>query len=83
MGYDGRYPDLTAQQPVEEWMTALRPTRDKPTAVKSGDITVVYWREDGVWMAREFGRSDLLPMSEKLLKVIEADQDHARRKLLE
>ena len=83
MGFDGHPIDRIALDPVQDWMTALSPTRDKPTAVRYRDTIVVYWQENGAWVAREFGRPSLLPMSDELAKVIEADQRHAREKLLD
>jgi len=84
MGFDGHPTDHGALDQVEEWMmSTIQPTRDKPTAVRFGGDTVVYWRENGAWVAREFGRPQLLTVSNELLKVIESDQEHARRKMLE
>jgi hypothetical protein len=79
MGFDGR-PDLL---PVEAWMSALRPTREKPTAMKYRDTIVVYWREGEEWTAREFGRPGALSMTSELSTAIEADQRRAREKLNE
>lgn len=84
MGFDRHPTDHKASDQVEEWMmSALQPTRDRPTAVRFDGTTVVYWLEHGAWVAREFGRPQLLPISDELLKTIEADQEHAHRKMLE
>jgi hypothetical protein len=66
---------------LQEVMSQRPPTPNAPTALWFKGEIVVYWRTEGTWAARVFGRPNLLPVTPELAAAFEADQSREQRKL--
>jgi hypothetical protein len=83
MGFDERGVSPDNQDQATQWMISQTPTRAKPAAVGFNGTIIVYWLENGDWVAREFGRAGALAVTAELRQAIEADQQRMRDKLRE